>query len=201
MYEYTHQVDKVGYHAVFIKHHRYLVHRLVAQAFLNNYDELKDVHHIDKNKENNTVSNLRCIDSELHQKLHKTKYSKIKHCVVCGKEFEPPPTKRKRNKVCSDECRLLYLKSHNAQYKIPIEQLSLDGDMLNRNKEFINKIRELNSASITSVYENDVQRVGTVSENSLIGGRVIGLEGICFTLMACTHGYGMGNIYDNRKLK
>lgn len=50
-------------------------------------------------------------------------------------------------------------------------------------------------------YENDVQRVGTVSENSLIGGRVIGIEGTCFTLMACTHGYGMGNIYDNRKLK
>ena len=72
--------------------------------------------------------------------------------------------------------------------------------MLNRNKEFINKVRELNSTSITSAYENDVQRVGTVSENSLIGGRVIGIEGTCFTLMACTHGYGMGNIYDNRKL-
>lgn len=90
MYEYTHQVDKVGYHVVIIKHHRYLVHRLVAQAFLNDYDELKDVHHIDKNKENNNVSNLRCIDSRLHQRLHKTKYSKIKHCIVCGKEFEPP---------------------------------------------------------------------------------------------------------------
>lgn len=43
--------------------------------------------------------------------------------------------------------------------------------------------------------------IGTVSENSLIGGRVIGIEGICFTLMACTHGYGMENIYDSRKLK
>ena len=76
-----------------------------------------------------------------------------------------------------------------------------NGDMLNRNKEFINKVRELNSESLlTSTYENDVQRIGTVSENSLIGGRVIGIEGICFTLMACTHGYGMGNIYDNRKL-
>lgn len=83
---------------------------------------------------------------------------------------------------------------------ISIHIRDLDGDMLNRNKEFINKTRELNSASITSVYENDVQRVGTVSENSLIGGRVIGIEGTCFTLMACTHGYGMGNIYDNRKL-
>ena len=45
---------------------------------------------------------------------------------------------------------------------------------------------------------NEVQRVGTVSENSLIGGRVIGIDGVCFSLMACTHGYGMGNIYDDR---
>jgi hypothetical protein len=61
--------------------------------------------------------------------------------------------------------------------------------------------KNFNLPSIQNVtYENDVQRVGTVSENSLIGGRVIGIEGICFTLMACTHGYGMGNIYDNRKL-
>ena len=44
----------------------------------------------------------------------------------------------------------------------------------------------------------EVERVGTVSPNSLIGGRVIGINGICFTLMACTHGYGMGNFYDDR---
>lgn len=62
--------------------------------------------------------------------------------------------------------------------------------------------KNFNLPSIQNIaYENDVQRVGTVSENSLIGGRVIGIEGICFTLMACTHGYGMGNIYDSRKLK
>lgn len=44
----------------------------------------------------------------------------------------------------------------------------------------------------------EVERVGTVSENSLIGGRVIGINGVCFTLMAGTHGYGMGNFYDDR---
>lgn len=32
----------------------------------------------------------------------------------------------------------------------------------------------------------------------MIGGRVIGIDGVCFSLMACTHGYGMGNIYDDR---
>ena len=130
MREYTQQIDKVGYHAVSIKRHRYLVHRLVAQAFLSDYDESKDVHHIDENKGNNNINNLRCISSEVHQRLHKTKYPKTKFCVVCGKEFTPHPTKRNRNKVCSDECRLLYIKSHNAQYKIPIEQLSIDGELI-----------------------------------------------------------------------
>ena len=50
MYEYTHQIDKAGYHSVIIKRHKYLVHRLVAQAFINDYDEQKDVHHIDEDK-------------------------------------------------------------------------------------------------------------------------------------------------------
>ena len=40
--------------------------------------------------------------------------------------------------------------------------------------------------------------MGTVSENSLIGGRVIGINRVCFTLMAGIHGYGMGNFYDDR---
>ena len=47
-------------------------------------------------------------------------------------------------------------------------------------------------------YALDIQSVGTVSPNSLIGGRVIGIDGTCFTIMAGTHGYGMGNILDNR---
>ena len=43
-----------------------------------------------------------------------------------------------------------------------------------------------------------MEKIGTVSENSLIGGRVIGINGVCFTLLAGTHGYGMGNFYDDR---
>ena len=54
------------------------------------------------------------------------------------------------------------------------------------------------TSGVTSACGNDVLRIGTVSPNSQIGGRVIGIDGVCFTLMACTHGYGMGNIYDNR---
>ena len=37
---------------------RYLVHRLVANAFLDNSDNLPEVNHKDENKENNHVDNL-----------------------------------------------------------------------------------------------------------------------------------------------
>lgn len=45
-----------------------------------------------------------------------------------------------------------------------------------------------------------VMTIGTVSPNSAIGGKVIGIDGASFTVMACTHGYGMGNICDTRFL-
>jgi len=38
-----------------------LVHRLVAEAFLENYDKNMTIDHIDGNKHNNCVSNLECV--------------------------------------------------------------------------------------------------------------------------------------------
>ena len=63
------------------------------------------------------------------------------------------------------------------------------------------KFSETVNGVSNSVGGNEVHHIGTVSPNSQIGGRVIGIDGICFTLMACTHGYGMGNIYDDRFIK
>lgn len=56
-----------GYHQVFLRnngtHKQLLVHRLVAQAFLPNPDNLPEVNHIDENKTNNCIENLEWCDS------------------------------------------------------------------------------------------------------------------------------------------
>lgn len=48
------------------------------------------------------------------------------------------------------------------------------------------------------MYErNEVKVMGYVTEYKHISERVIDTDGICFTLMAMTHGYGQGFIYED----
>lgn len=127
--EYVVQVDEYGYCSLVFKQKRYLVHRIIAEAFLPDYEERRtlQVHHIDFNKQNNALTNLVCMEMKDHQKLHKQKYPYTKICVVCGKEFTPLPTKRNRTKTCSPECTLKLEKQLARKRCRKINQYSLDG--------------------------------------------------------------------------
>lgn len=58
-----HHINNKGYHTVCLTKNgiskKFLVSRLVAQAFIPNPSNLPEVDHIDENKDNNCISNLR----------------------------------------------------------------------------------------------------------------------------------------------
>lgn len=51
----------------------YNVHKLVAQAFANNFYQGCDIHHKDGNRFNNHLSNLACMTREEHNLIHNMK--------------------------------------------------------------------------------------------------------------------------------
>ena len=65
------------------KYKNYLIHRLVAQAFISNPNNLKEVNHIDGNKHNNRVQNLEwCTGSQ----NVKHSYEHGLHPRLCGEK-------------------------------------------------------------------------------------------------------------------
>lgn len=56
--ELTYALNNRGYYSVGIKRKTYMVHRLVALAFIPNPDNKPCVNHLDGNKTNNHISNL-----------------------------------------------------------------------------------------------------------------------------------------------
>ena len=68
-YEYVKLYRKDGNNMSDLKLAR--IHRLVAQAFCDNFNTDKEVHHKDLNTRNNKKENLICLTQEEHIKLHK----------------------------------------------------------------------------------------------------------------------------------
>lgn len=74
----------------FAKQIKYYVHRLVAEAFIENPNNVSDVDHIDCNKENNHVDNLRWITREENV---------ARNALPEGTIIEKPPKGNMRNPV------------------------------------------------------------------------------------------------------
>ena len=54
--------DGRGYYRIGLNSKTYTIHRLVAETFIENIGNLKDVDHIDRDKSNNNVENLHWVD-------------------------------------------------------------------------------------------------------------------------------------------
>lgn len=122
-----------GYCYITAENKTFLVHRLVAHAFiqpLKRGDRTIQVHHIDEDKTNNSVENLQVMTMAEHQRLHKQIYEPIKVCIVCGKEYEAPLRHRKRSKVCSMDCWYKFQKQRGLESKKKIAQYDLQGNFL-----------------------------------------------------------------------
>jgi hypothetical protein len=83
-----HMINNIGYHQIGLhqngKCKRYYVHKILGQAFLENPQNLPTVDHIDRNKDNNTLENLRFAShSEQSINQSKQKNTSSKYIGVC----------------------------------------------------------------------------------------------------------------------
>lgn len=87
--------------------HKY-IHRLVAQAFLDNYKEDLEVNHIDFNRSNNNVENLECI----------TKYENTMYSYKSNRIPIPPAQEPKEIICLEDNKHFDSIKDASAYYGI-----------------------------------------------------------------------------------
>jgi len=79
---------------------RVLVEQLVGRTLCRD----EHVHHINGNKTDDRLENLRVMSAGEHAALHSRKHPTEKTCVMCGATFTPAPSKRLRAKTCGPAC-------------------------------------------------------------------------------------------------
>lgn len=91
--------DKDGGHYF----HHNGIHQAVWRYHYGAISNGYDIHHVDENKDNNSIENLKCLPHKEHMKIHKHCLTIKEHtCIICGKKFS---SKGKKN-YCSHTCWL-----------------------------------------------------------------------------------------------
>lgn len=90
---------------------RVSIHRLMAQTFLNKDIKSEHIHHIDGNKENNILSNLKIVDPKLHCSEHNfERIFKNKTGYRCVHEYY---NNRYRGSIQRSGKKTIYTKPYN----------------------------------------------------------------------------------------
>lgn len=110
------QYKQLSINGKHIDEHRYIMEQYLGRKLKR--DEY--VHHKNGNKRDNRIENLQVMTPQEHNRHHFEKLPKTKICIECGKEFNPPTKHRGRNKVCSKECWVSFMKKVSPFQNLPI---------------------------------------------------------------------------------
>ena len=94
-----------GYRRVCIKCKTYLVHRLIAETFIPNPENKPCIDHIDRNRDNNDVSNLRWVTIKENAYNQKNNIPGVRRCDLTKKEYDKIINERARAKKKLQEAK------------------------------------------------------------------------------------------------
>ena len=94
-----------GYRRVCIKCKTYHVHRLIAETFIPNPDNKPCIDHIDRNRANNDVSNLRWVTTKENAYNQKNNIPGVRRCDLTKKEYDKIINARARAKKKLQEAK------------------------------------------------------------------------------------------------
>lgn len=130
--------DKNGYVCINLHNHWYKVHRLVAQAFIPNPDNLPQINHKDEDKTNNNVSNLEWCDAKYNINYGTAmKRAMDKRRPNLAEFIRKGIDTRKLNNPNNEmyykiaESKRLNGTNHTCQKYMNIEQYTVDGILVN----------------------------------------------------------------------